>query len=374
MPAAAYAASLLADAPPACTAPLTTHDFWQETQLGQGSYGAVALVRHEASGRYFALKSVDKALVRRRRHAACLVDEVRATALAAGAPHVAALVATFEDEGHLHLLLEAAPDGPLLPEGAPPLDRGEVARRLAELAAALAFLHEKCLVAHRDVAPGNVLSGSDGAVRLCDFGVAACLETPGDRRRTICGTPGYVAPEVKTPGASGYAPFAADLWSFGAFCRRALVGEGAADDASAIPHAADLLRRLSDPAPAARPDHAALRRHPFFGDAVFPRKRRPVPDPPAGAAAAAAPEAPDPPAAAAVPEAPAPVESPPATAPPPAPRRAAAPGLEVRAPRRRPAKPAAAEPPAEPAPAAPRRKTRPNPRELDAAIFAACAS
>ncbi|EGB09261.1 hypothetical protein AURANDRAFT_18036, partial [Aureococcus anophagefferens] len=67
----------------------------------------------------------------------------------------------------------------------------------------------------RDVAPGNVLSGSDGAVRLCDFGVAACLETPRDRRRTICGTPGYVAPEVKTPGATGYAPCAADLWSFG---------------------------------------------------------------------------------------------------------------------------------------------------------------
>ena len=68
----------------------------------------------------------------------------------------------------------------------------------------------------RDVAPGNVLSGSDGAVRLCDFGVAACLETPRDRRRTICGTPGYVAPEVLS--GKQYDARCADVWSFGLLC------------------------------------------------------------------------------------------------------------------------------------------------------------
>ena len=53
----------------------------------------------------------------------------------------------------------------------------------------LAFLHSKG-VTHRDLKPANVLLDDEFIVKICDFGLAGCPDT-------ICGTPGYVAPEVK---------------------------------------------------------------------------------------------------------------------------------------------------------------------------------
>ena len=46
-----------------------------------------------------------------------------------------------------------------------------------------------------------------------DFGLAAQLEFAGDRRRTICGTPNYIAPEI-LESKHGHS-FEVDIWSLG---------------------------------------------------------------------------------------------------------------------------------------------------------------
>ena len=33
-------------------------------------------------------------------------------------------------------------------------------------------------------------------IKIGDFGLATKLEFPGERKRTICGTPNYIAPEI----------------------------------------------------------------------------------------------------------------------------------------------------------------------------------
>ena len=84
----------------------------------------------------------------------------------------------------------------------------------AQLNAALLHLH-RIDVAHRDLKPGNVLFAGDRWLKLCDFGFAKCCG--GQRLRTICGTPIYMAPEL-TQGESkkGYAGHPVDMWAFGA--------------------------------------------------------------------------------------------------------------------------------------------------------------
>ena len=42
----------------------------------------------------------------------------------------------------------------------------------------------------------NILLDTDGNVCLADFGLSKILNGADDRATTMCGTPGYVAPEV----------------------------------------------------------------------------------------------------------------------------------------------------------------------------------
>ena len=63
---------------------------------------------------------------------------------------------------------------------------------IAEITLALQYLHER-QVAYRDLKPENLLIGSDGHLRITDFGFAKKII---DRSYSLCGTPEYLAPEI----------------------------------------------------------------------------------------------------------------------------------------------------------------------------------
>jgi len=60
-------------------------------------------------------------------------------------------------------------------------------------------------------------------LKLGDFGLAAKLEFDGDRRKTICGTPNYIAPEVLEGKSTGHS-YEADIWSFGVILYTLCIG------------------------------------------------------------------------------------------------------------------------------------------------------
>ncbi len=75
-----------------------------------------------------------------------------------------------------------------------PMPTGEAVRILAQIARALARVHEQGLV-HRDIKPGNILiRQTDGAAFLTDLGIAKDL-TGGAVTHTLVGTFAYLAPE-----------------------------------------------------------------------------------------------------------------------------------------------------------------------------------
>lgn len=59
----------------------------------------------------------------------------------------------------------------------------------------LEYLHKK-EICHRDIKCGNVLLTNDGHVKLADFGVSAELTNTINKRKTVVGSPFWIAPEV----------------------------------------------------------------------------------------------------------------------------------------------------------------------------------
>lgn len=69
------------------------------------------------------------------------------------------------------------------------------------------------LSAHRLILPsGNFFVNESMELKVGDFGLAAKLEPAGNRRKTICGTPNYLSPEVLNKQGHGCE---SDIWALG---------------------------------------------------------------------------------------------------------------------------------------------------------------
>ncbi|MEU9043042.1 MULTISPECIES: protein kinase [unclassified Kitasatospora] len=91
----------------------------------------------------------------------------------------------------------------------------------AGLAEALVAIHAAGVV-HRDLKPGNVLIARDGP-RVIDFGISRAFDAVHlTRTGTVCGTPGYIAPERIVSASVAYA--AADVFSLGCLLVYVLTG------------------------------------------------------------------------------------------------------------------------------------------------------
>ena len=58
---------------------------------------------------------------------------------------------------------------------------------------ALEFIHRHSII-HRDLKLGNILVNEKMQLKFCDFGLSTKVNYIGERKRTICGTPNYIAP------------------------------------------------------------------------------------------------------------------------------------------------------------------------------------
>ena len=93
---------------------------------------------------------------------------------------------------------------------------------MVQLIGACHYMHTHQVI-HRDLKLGNLFLDINMNVKVGDFGLAALIESPGERKKTICGTPNYIAPEVLFDTANGHS-FEVDTWSVGVILYTLVVG------------------------------------------------------------------------------------------------------------------------------------------------------
>ena len=96
---------------------------------------------------------------------------------------------------------------------------------MSQLLDAVKYIHDQNVI-HRDLKLGNLFLDKGLNIKVGDLGLATRLEDKDEKRKTICGTPNYIAPEVIQNDKSkrGHS-FEVDIWSMGVILYTILVGK-----------------------------------------------------------------------------------------------------------------------------------------------------
>ncbi|XP_053305135.1 serine/threonine-protein kinase D1-like [Spea bombifrons] len=199
------------------------YQIFPDDVLGSGQFGTVYGGKHRKTGRDVAIKVIDKLRFQsiqesQLRNEVAILQNLRF-------PCVVVLEAMCETPERIFVVMEKL-HGDML-EMILSSEKGRLPERITrflvtQILIALRHLHSKNIV-HCDLKPENVLLASEDPfpqIKLCDFGFARII---GEKsfRRSVVGTPAYLAPEVLRH--SGYNR-SLDMWSVGVIIYVSLSG------------------------------------------------------------------------------------------------------------------------------------------------------
>jgi polo-like kinase 1 len=131
----------------------------------------------------------------------------------------------FEDDDNVYMLLELCENKTFVEylKKRRQLLEPEAFYYMNQLLEGVSYMHRNNII-HRDIKLGNLFLSRAMILKIGDFGLAAEIQHDGERKRTICGTPNYIAPEILFGTSDGHS-FEVDIWSLGVVMYTLLIGK-----------------------------------------------------------------------------------------------------------------------------------------------------
>uniref|UniRef100_A0A8C1QQK3 Serine/threonine-protein kinase PLK n=1 Tax=Cyprinus carpio TaxID=7962 RepID=A0A8C1QQK3_CYPCA len=189
--------------------------------LGKGGFARCYEMTDLANNKMYAVKVIPQSRVSKPHQRGKIINEIELHK-SLQHKHVVKFSHHFEDQDNIYIFLELCSRKSLahIWKARHTLTDPEVRYYLKQIISALKYLHNKGIL-HRDLKLGNFFVNENMDLRLGDFGLAAKLETVEQRKKTICGTPNYLAPEVLNRQGHGTE---SDVWSLGCVMYTLLCG------------------------------------------------------------------------------------------------------------------------------------------------------
>ncbi|XP_048734609.1 calcium/calmodulin-dependent protein kinase type IV-like isoform X1 [Ostrea edulis] len=183
--------------------------YTQLTELGRGATSVVYKCEHKGTTKKWAVKIIHKRVDKK------VINTEIGILLKLNHKNVIRLKEIFETPTNICLVLELVKGGELFDRI---VSRGYYSEKDASTAVrqmliAVKYLHENEVV-HRDLKPENLLYEDltdESNLKVADFGLSKIIDREVTMN-TVCGTPGYCAPEVLAGKRYSYP---VDMWSIG---------------------------------------------------------------------------------------------------------------------------------------------------------------
>ncbi|XP_074697540.1 serine/threonine-protein kinase PLK1 [Strix aluco] len=267
--------------------PRTRRSFVRGRFLGKGGFARCYELAEAGSREVFAGKVVPKSLLVKPHQKEKMSMEI-AIHRSLAHRHVVGFQGFFEDADFVYVVLELCRRRSLLElhKRRKALSEPEVRYYLRQTILGCQYLHSHRVI-HRDLKLGNLFLSDDMEVKIGDFGLATKVEYDGERKKTLCGTPNYIAPEVL--GKKGHS-FEVDIWSIGCIMYTLLVGKPPFETSCLKetyirikkneytipkhinPVAANLIQKMLRSDPATRPTIDELLNDEFFTSGYIPSR------------------------------------------------------------------------------------------------------
>ena len=191
--------------------------------LGKGGFARCYELFDEETHQSFAGKIIKKSSLLKSRTKQKLISEIKIHK-SLNHENIVKFEHYFEDTENVYIIMELCYNQTLheLIKRRKKLTELETQYYVYHLVKALQYLHNLKII-HRDLKLANIFITENMQVKLGDFGLATVLEFDGERKRSLCGTPNYIAPEI-LEGKTGHS-FEVDIWNVGIILYILLVGK-----------------------------------------------------------------------------------------------------------------------------------------------------